>query len=126
MIRDKYKRILEEPEEEDSEEEWEQAYAQMAKHRKQRIHTDQRALTDSNCQNNNENVDAPQAVLAIKQKLAQCLANCQLHTKEIDRFKKEQTLFAEERREWREREEELLKATDDQKAAAAALLERTK
>lgn len=39
QIRDKYKQILEEPESEDSEDEWEIAYSQMAKQRKKRILT---------------------------------------------------------------------------------------
>ena len=39
QIRDKYKRILEEPEEEDSEDEWEVAYSQMTKQRKKKILT---------------------------------------------------------------------------------------
>lgn len=40
QIRDKYKRILEEPEEEDSDDEWEIAYSQMNKHRKKKILTE--------------------------------------------------------------------------------------
>lgn len=43
-----------------------------------------------------------QGMLALKQKLAQSLANCKVHSKEIDRLTKQQIVFEEERLEWEE------------------------
>lgn len=48
QIRDKYKRILEEPEQEDSDDEWEIAYSHMNRQRKKKILTE----TNSNCPSN--------------------------------------------------------------------------
>ena len=48
QIRDKYKRILEEPEQEDSDDEWEIAYSHMNRQRKKKILTE----ANSNCPSN--------------------------------------------------------------------------
>lgn len=69
----------------------------MAKQRKKRI------LTEASPNKNySENADGPQAVLAIKQKLAQCLSNCKEHSKEMERMRKQQLMFEEEKTEWQE------------------------
>lgn len=68
----------------------------MAKQRKKRI------LTEASPNKNYvENIDA-QGMIAIKQKLAQSLANCKEHFKEIDRLKKQHMIFEEEKLEWKE------------------------
>jgi hypothetical protein len=112
QIRDKYKQILEEPESEDSDDEWEIAYSQMAKQRKKRI------LTESSAVLNQENGDSQQGVLALKEKLAQCLSNCKQHCREVDRLKKEQLLFQEERIEWQQQASNYLKDIGQANAAA--------
>lgn len=89
QIRDKYKQILEEPESENSEDEWEIAYSQMAKQRKKRILTE--ASPNKSYVENND----AQGMMALKQKLAQSLANCKEQSKEIDRLKKQQMVFEE-------------------------------
>jgi hypothetical protein len=97
QIRDKYKQILEEPESENSEDEWEIAYSQMARQRKKRILTE--ASPNKTYQENSNDM---QNMVSLKQKLAQCLANCKDHSKEMDRMKKQQMLLEEERAEWQE------------------------
>jgi len=65
----------------------------MAKQRKKRI------LTESSPNKSTiaENLDPQQNILAIKQKLAQCISNNKLLEKEIERMKKEQILHEEEK-----------------------------
>lgn len=67
----------------------------MAKQRKKRI------LTEASPNHSRtENTDTQQSVLALKQRLAQSLANCKEHLKEIDRLKKQQLVFEDEKSEW--------------------------
>jgi hypothetical protein len=81
----------------------------MAKQRKKRI------LTEASPNKSYvENSDA-QVLLALKQKLAQSLANCKEHSKEIDRLKKQQIVFEEERLEWEEAAAELNKTIEEQR-----------
>lgn len=94
QIRDKYKRILEEPEEEeDSEDEWEIAYSQMAQHRKKKILTESSLNLSASKENDKES-----HTLNLKQKLAQCLSNCKQHCSEIEKLKREQMVFLEEKK----------------------------
>lgn len=118
QIRDKYKQILEEPESEDSDDEWQIAYSQMARQRKRRILTESSVLP--NTQENGEG----QGVLALKEKLAQCLSNCKQHCKEVDRLKKEQLLFNEERIEWQQQANNYLKDIGQAKAEADTYSQR--
>jgi hypothetical protein len=65
-------------------------------------------------------------MLGIKQKLAQCLTNCKTHCKELEKLKKEQLMFDEERLEWQNDEAELNKIIEDERNTANAYLERVK
>jgi len=64
----------------------------MARQRKKRILTE--ASPNKIYQ---ENPSDAQSALALKQKLAQSIANCKEHSKEMDRLKKQQMVFEEER-----------------------------
>lgn len=112
QIRHKYKQILEEPESENSDDEWEIAYSQMAKQRKKRI------LTEASPNKTyTENNDPQQSVLALKQRLAQCLSNCKDHSKEIERMKKQQLMFEDERIEWEQAAADYHKTIEEEREA---------
>ncbi len=81
----------------------------MAKQRKKRILTE--ASPNKTYQENSD----MQGVVLLKQKLAQSLANCKEHCKEIDRLKKQQMVFEEERLEWEETTTELNKTIEEQR-----------
>jgi hypothetical protein len=119
-IRDKYKQILEEPEE-DSEDDLPTAYSQIPQQRKKKV------LTESNVNlTHQENLDNPNTTLALKQKIAQCLSNCKQHCKEIEKLKKEQLLFADQKAEWRSEEAEYVRLLEDERNQVKLHLERIK
>ena len=67
-IKEKYKQILEEPESEQSEDEWEMAYSQMKNKRRRHI------LTESSCLNTTLPGNDDSQLLKVKEKLAQALS----------------------------------------------------
>lgn len=54
-------------------------------------------------------------MLAIKQKLAQCLSNCKEHGKEMERMRKQQLMFEEERAEWQENTAEINRILEEER-----------
>ena len=67
-IKEKYKQILEEPESEQSDDEWELAYSQMKNKRRRHI------LTESSCLNTTQVPIDDASLLKVKQQLAQSLS----------------------------------------------------
>jgi hypothetical protein len=68
------------------------AYSQMNKHRKKKILTESSVNVSSTIENDKE-----AQTFNLKQKLAQCLSNCKQHCNEIERLKREQLVFQDQR-----------------------------
>lgn len=83
QLKEKYKQILEEPESEQSDDEWELAYSQMKNKRRRHI------LTESSCQNSNIAHNDDIMLLKTKEKLAQCMSTISKKDSEIEELKKE-------------------------------------
>lgn len=81
QIKEKYKRILEEPESEHSDDEWELAYSQMKNKRRRHI------LTESSCLNASLPLPDENALLKTKEKLAQCLNTLAKKDSQIEQLK---------------------------------------
>lgn len=102
QIKEKYKQILEEPESEQSDDEWELAYSQMKNKRRRHI------LTESSC------INAPSlpiddiAILKTKEKLAQALSTITKKDAQISELKSE-GIKAQEHMRGLERQIEQLK-----------------